>query len=275
MRRYRTRLLPQAPHAALERLRCREAANLCSGGGGRHGESGKATVHPDKPTMIVARAGWVTALRVEIRRVDIEADEPASAMPTTGREQDPSPRRHHRPSGLRIVSRVGTKQSPQPTGVVMYTNHADPGQGHGAGMAVPDPDRAGAAAARLIAESEALAAATFAFAPREADLPCFGLASPTLFVGRQGTTKVDGGFLKDLCRYLVSPYQAGSLLGDYSVGSSEEAASSGLASLPGIECVDQIEPRPWHGYRWVASLFLDASVTNRRHWLHAKREAPA
>ena len=93
----------------------------------------------------------------------------------------------------------------------MYTNHAEPGQGHGAGMAVPDPDRAGAAAARLIAESEALAAATFAFAPREADLPCFGLASPTLFVGRQGTAKVDGGFLKDLCRYLVSPHQAGSL----------------------------------------------------------------
>ena len=255
--RCRTRPRPQAQHAALERLGCREAADLGSGGGGRYGESGKAAVDPDKPAMVVGRAGWVMALRMEVRRLDVEADVPASAMPTTGREQDPGPWRHHELPGARIVLRDGTEQPPQPTSVVMYTNRADPRQGHRARMAFPDPDRPGAAAARLIAEPEALAAATFALAPREADPSSLDIGDPTLFVGRQGTTKVDSGFLKDLCRYLVSPYQAGNLLGDDSVRSDDEAASSRLASLPGIKCVDQIEPGPWQGYRWVADPFLE------------------
>jgi hypothetical protein len=187
-------LLPQAPHTALERLGCREAADLGSGGGGCYGEGGQATVDPDKVAMVVGGTGWVTALRVELRRLDIEADVPTSAMPTTGGEEDSGPRRHHRIPGASIILRDGTEQPPQPTGVVMYTNRADPWQGHRAGMTLPDPDRPRAAAARLIAGSEALAAATLALASREASPASFSLGDSTLFVGRQGTAKVDGGF---------------------------------------------------------------------------------
>ena len=150
--RRRTRSCSQARHAALERSRCRIAADLGSGGGGRHGEGGKATVDPDKPAMVVGGSGCVTALRVEVGRLDVQADVPAPAMPTTGREQDPGPRRNHNLSGARIVLRDGTEQPPQPTRVVMYPNRADPRQGYRAGMAFPDPDRPGTAAARLIAE---------------------------------------------------------------------------------------------------------------------------
>jgi hypothetical protein len=82
-------------------------------------------------------------------------------------------------------------------------------------------------------------------------------SSPTLLEGRQCTTKVDSGLLEYLCRYFVSPYQTGHLLGDDSVRRDNEAAPSRLASLPGVECVDQIEPGPWHGYRWVTGLCLE------------------
>ena len=254
--RCRARSGPQAEHAALERLGCCEAANLGSGGGGYYGEGGKATVDPDKAAMVVGGTGWVTTLRVEVRRLDVEADVPTSAMPTTGGEEDSGPRRHHELPVSRIL-RDGTEQPPQPTGVVMYTNRADPRQGHRARMAFSNPDRRGAAAARLIAEPEALAAATLALVPREADPASLGLGDPALFVGRQCATKVDGCFHEYLCRYLVSPCQAGNLLGDGSVRRNDEAASSCLASLPGIKCVDQIEPGPWHGYRWVAGFSLE------------------
>lgn len=103
-----------------------EAADLGSRGGGRYGEGGKATVHPDKPAMVVGGAAWVTALRMEVRRLNVEADVPASAVPTTGREQDPGPRRHHELPGASIVLRDGTEQPPQPTGVVMYTKREAP-----------------------------------------------------------------------------------------------------------------------------------------------------
>src|SRR4029450_13887344 len=176
------------------------------------------------------RGAWVTALRMEVRRLNVEADVPASAVPTTGREQDPGPRRHHELPGARIVLRDGTEQPPQPTGVVMYTNRADLRQSHRAGMTFPDPDQPGAATARLIAEPEALAATTFALVPREADPPSLDLGDPTLFVGHQGATKVNGGFLEYLCRYFTLPYQAGNVLGDGCVRSDNEAASSGLAS---------------------------------------------
>jgi hypothetical protein len=169
------------------------------------------------------RGGMVTALRMEVRRLDVEADVPASAVPTTGREQDPGPRRHHKLPGASIVLRDGTEQPPQSTGVVMYTNRADLRQGHRAGMTFPDPDQPGAAAARLIAEPEALAATTFALVPREADPP--SLAASLRF-----------------------------------------QASKAL-----------IRSNPDHGTTIVGSLVLcwNASVTNRRHWLYAKREAPA
>jgi hypothetical protein len=55
--RCRTRSSPQAEHAALERLGCREAADLSSGVGGRNREGGKASVDPDKATIVVGRTG--------------------------------------------------------------------------------------------------------------------------------------------------------------------------------------------------------------------------
>jgi hypothetical protein len=88
--------------------------------------------------MVVGGAAWVTALRVEVRRLDVEADVPASAVPTTGREQDPGPRRDHKLPGASIVLRDGTEQPPQSTGVVMYMNRADLRQSHRAGMTFPD-----------------------------------------------------------------------------------------------------------------------------------------
>jgi hypothetical protein len=104
----------QAQHAVLERPGRRETADLGSGGGGSYGERGKSTVDPDKPGVVVGEARWVAAVRVEVRRLDVEADVPASAMPTTGREQDPGPRGHHELPGASIVLRDRAEQPPQP-----------------------------------------------------------------------------------------------------------------------------------------------------------------
>jgi hypothetical protein len=111
-------------------------------------------------------------------------------------------------------------------------------------MFLTDPDQSCAGLPWLIAEPEALATAALALAPWEADPSSLVFAIPGLLVGPQGSTEVDGRFLEHLRRYLTAPLQARYLRSEDAVRGGNEDATGGLATLPGVEGVDQIKPRP-------------------------------
>jgi hypothetical protein len=67
-------------------------------------------------------------------------------------------------------------------------------------------------------------------------------------VGEQRPTKIDRGLLEHLSGDLMPPPKAGHLLGDGPVWSGDEDTPGGLTTFPGIEGVDQVEPRPWDVY---------------------------
>jgi hypothetical protein len=107
-----------------------------------------------------------------------------------------------------------------------------------------DPDQTGAGLPYLVPEPEAVATVTLAFVSWEADPWSLVLATLGLAVGCQGSTEVNGRFLEGLCRHLMPPFQTRCLHSEEAIRAGNEDAAGGLAVLPGVEGVDQIEPRP-------------------------------
>src|SRR5918996_5613608 len=120
-------------------------------------------------------------------------------------------------------------------------------------MALTDPNVIAAVLALLVAQSEAVPTASFAFAPREADL-VLPLSGFGLGVGRECPTEVDRGLLEHLRGNLVPPRQARDLLGDSAVRGGDEDAPGGLAALPAVVGIDQVESRPRYPDLWVGAL---------------------
>src|SRR5215218_20327 len=120
-------------------------------------------------------------------------------------------------------------------------------------MALTDPNVIAAALALLVAQSEAVPTPSLAFAPREADpvLPTSGFG---LGVGRECPTEVDRGLLEHLRGDLMPPRQARDLLGDGAVRGGDEHAPGGLAALPAVVGIDQVESRPRYPDLWVGAL---------------------
>jgi hypothetical protein len=111
-------------------------------------------------------------------------------------------------------------------------------------MALPDSDQQSAALASLVAEAEAVPTAPLSFPPREPNPPAPRMPALGLGVGGQGPTKIDRGLLEHLGRDLMPPLKAGHLPGDAAVWSGDKDTSGGLTTLPDVERVDQVEPRP-------------------------------
>ncbi len=89
----------------------------------------------------------------------------------------------------------------------------------------------------------------------------------SLGVGSKRPTKINRSLLEHLGGDLMPPPKAGYLLGDGAVWGYDEDAAGGLAALPGVERVDQVNPD--HGTALCGSIFsaARASVTSCRHWL--------
>src|SRR4029453_16902608 len=167
-------------------------------------------------------------------------------MSATCSEQDPGARRHHLSAGVEIGLRDRAEQPSQSASVVEHPDSADPWQGHRAGMSHSDADAEGAILPLFVAETEAVAAAPLALAPRKPD-PDWPVAGAGLCVGSEGPAEVNCGLLEHLRSNITTPWQARDLLGDGPVWGGDEDAPSGFAALPTIEGVDQVIPRPGHG----------------------------
>jgi hypothetical protein len=192
--------------------------------------------------MSAGEALGMTAVGVEVRSVDVEADIPADAMPANCGEQDSRPGRDDWLAAVRVDLTDGAKQSSQTACVIVDSDRADGRQGHRAGVAFADPDAEATSPALSIAQPEAIAAASLTLESREAGLATFALAVLRLGVGGKGPTEVDGSLLEHLCGDLLLPGQACHVLGDRPVARDDEDAPGFLRPLPGIECVDEVEP---------------------------------
>jgi hypothetical protein len=167
-------------------------------------------------------------------------------VPANRGEQDLGARREDHLAGVGVNVVDWADQPPQPAGIFMHPNRADPRQGHRASVSPTNPDASPAGpAVGLVAQPEAVATAPLALSPREAGpaLP-FAVLGPG--VGGQRPAEVDGGLLEHLCGDLVPPLQAQHMLGDCAISGNDEHPACVLGLLPTIECVDQVEPRPRH-----------------------------
>jgi hypothetical protein len=114
----------------------------------------------------------------------------------------------------------GAQQPPQPAGIVVHTDCADPWKGHRAGVTLTDPDADVAAPTLFVAQPEAVTAVALLLAQREPDLATptrAALGRPRLGVGGKRTAEVDRGLLEHLRGNLVPPCEAGHLPGDRAV----------------------------------------------------------
>ena len=112
------------------------------------------------------------------------------------------------------------------------------------GMTLTDPNARRSTVARLVAEPEAVAAAPFAFAPREPDPAALAHGGLGLGMGGECPTKVDRGLLEHLRGDRVPPPQARHLLDDGAVRGNDKQPASLLGLLPSVERLDQVESRP-------------------------------
>jgi hypothetical protein len=153
---------------------------------GGHHEGRKPPVDPDKSWMSAGEALGMTAVGVEVRSVDVEADIPADAMPANCGEQDSRPGRDDWLAAVRVDLTDGAKQSSQTACVIVDSDRADGRQGHRAGVAFADPDAEATSPALSIAQPEAIAAASLTLESRGAGLATFALAVLRLGVGGKG-----------------------------------------------------------------------------------------
>jgi hypothetical protein len=70
-------------------------------------------------------------------------------------------------------------------------------------------------------------------------------------VSGKGAAEVDRGLLEDLRGDLTPPREPGNAPGDRPINGHDEDAASVLAPLPGVECVDEVEPCPRNRQRRV------------------------
>ena len=172
-------------------------------------------------------------------------------MPADGGGQDVGPGRHDRLPGVGVSLCDRTEQPPQPAGVIVNPDRADPRQSHRAGTDLTNPDTAAAALALVVAEPEAVMAASLALAPRKAHPLPLAAARPGLGIGGERPTEIDGGLLEHLGSDFMPPGKASHPLGAVAIGGDDEDTPGVLCLLPGIERVDQVEPRPRHDHRRV------------------------
>jgi hypothetical protein len=107
----------------------------------------QARGQPQRTQGAAAAAQLMAALAVEVRRLKVEAHTPAGTMPADGGRQDLGPGRHDRLPSVEASLCDGTKQPPQPAGVIVNPERADPWQSHRAGTDLTNPDMAAAALA--------------------------------------------------------------------------------------------------------------------------------
>ena len=111
-------------------------------------------------------------------------------------------------------------------------------------MAHTDTDRAGAALTVLVAESEAVPTVALPLPPREPDPPALAVTALGVSVGHQAPTKIDRSLFEHLSTDLLAPPEAGYSLGDGAARGGDKDSPGALTAFPGIEGVDQVEPRP-------------------------------
>ena len=109
-------------------------------------------------------------------------------MSATRGEQDPGARRHHLSAGVEIGLRDRAEQPSQSASVVEHPDSADPRRGHRAGMSHSDADAEGAILPLFVAETEAVATASLALAPRKPN-PDSSVAVAGLCVGGEARPK--------------------------------------------------------------------------------------
>jgi hypothetical protein len=95
-------------------------------------------------------------------------------------------------------------------------------------------------------------ATTLAFPPREA-YPLGTDTALSLGIGNESPAEINSGFFEDLRGYVVPPGEPGYLLGDGAIGANDEDPTGVLALLPGVDGVDQVEPRPWNSRLRIGS----------------------
>jgi hypothetical protein len=111
---------------------------------------------------------------------------------------------------------------------------------------LPDANQLSPVRLRPVPQSEAVAASASSLPPGKADRWTSAGAVPGVAIGGKGAPEVDRGLLEDLRRDLTAPREARDALGDRPINGHDEDAASVLASLPGVERVDEVEPRPWN-----------------------------
>jgi hypothetical protein len=186
-------------------------------GRGHHGECGQSAIHPYEAGRIFRWARPVAALWVKVRSMDIEADIPTGPIAADRSEHDPGTRPHPRYSGLRIEMLHWTEEPPNPAGVLMHADRADPREDHTAGMAITNADRQRAALASLVPKPEAVTTSALALGLRKPYSAAPAHAGPGVAVGSKCPTEVDRSFLEHLRRYRMPPCQARDLFGDGAV----------------------------------------------------------
>jgi hypothetical protein len=152
----------------------------------------------------------------------------ACKRPISVPSEDLRARRDDRLAGQRVELLDWPKQPPQPPGVIVDAESPDTRQGNRAGMTLPDPDREGPAPGLLVAQPEAVAAASLVPASREADPVALALASLRVPVGGKGAAAIHGGLLEHLRADLVPPCKPSHLQGSRPLGvtrSTRPAAS--------------------------------------------------
>jgi hypothetical protein len=128
-------------------------------------------------------------------------------------EHDPGTRRHPRLSGVGIEMLHWAKEPPEPAGVVMHADRADPRKDHTAGIALTDPDRERATLASLVPKPKAVTTPALALGLRKPHVVALAHAGLGVAVSGKCPTEVDRSLLKHLCRYRLPPCQACDLFG--------------------------------------------------------------
>lgn len=159
------------------------------------------------------------------RGLDVQAQIPPVSSPLNSCGKDAGTRSDDSLTGARVELLDRTNHPPQPPGVVMHPNRPDLRQRNRPGMNLADADPGTAIWSPLVADTEAVLAASFALAFRKTDP-----AVAPLGVSSEASAQVDRSLLKDLGGNLLSPGEPGHLLGRRPVWSNrEDAAGPSLA----------------------------------------------
>jgi hypothetical protein len=167
------------------------------------------------------------------------------------------------------------KETPKPAGVVMHPRRADLRKDHRARMDLTNPDRQSAVLASLVPKPEAVTTPALALVLRKSHSAALAHAGLGVAVGGKCPTEVHRSLLEHLSRYRMPPCQACDLVGDGTVRRSHEYSPGGLAALPSVEPVDQVEPRPRHRKLSVHSLRLEGVKNQPEALVVGKPRSPS